>query len=259
MKRVQFAGGGRMASAIIEGLLGKSPGSFEVSVSDPNLDAREGLLRLLPDDRIFPTSESFRSGILLIAVKPQAINEVFSELSGRDFSTVISIVAGIPSSTLREKFSRSRIVRAMPNTPALVGRGITALAGDDSEALAEAEAIFGAVGETVRVTEDLMDAVTAISGSGPAYFFLLMRELEAAARSFGIDALTARQLVAATARGAGELAFRSAGTFDDLVAGVASKGGTTEQAIRVFRERGIDEIVMAAADAARQRSKELSK
>ncbi|MCS7049839.1 MAG: pyrroline-5-carboxylate reductase, partial [Verrucomicrobiae bacterium] len=207
-----------------------------------------------------PTS----ADVVVLAVKPQQMSEALAawrpKQTGKEL--VISIAAGIPTSRIeRELGGRPRVVRVMPNTPALVGAGASALcrgAYATEDDLACAEFIMRAVGIVVRVDESLMDAVTALSGSGPAYVFHLAEALMAAGEAQGLDAATARELTVQTIWGAARLLRESGRNAAELREQVTSPGGTTAAALAVFRERGLMEIYREAVAAATRRGRELA-
>ena len=206
-----------------------------------------------------------RVDVLVLAVKPQMMEQVCTDL--RDLIAerqplVISIAAGVTVGNLRRWLGSTPIVRCMPNTPSLVQAGATGLyAADDvsDEQKAMAKEILGSVGIAFWFDEEKeLDAVTAVSGSGPAYFFLLMESLIEAAKAQGLDAGTARQMVLQTAWGAAQLAVTSEVGPDVLRQQVTSPGGTTAAALGVFEEAGFREQVQAAVAAARERSEDLA-
>jgi pyrroline-5-carboxylate reductase len=203
--------------------------------------------------------------IVIFAVKPQNIDEVLREVSfygkGRLY---ISIAAGIKTRRIEKALARirkPRVIRVMPNTPALVGEGISAICKGryaTAKDVKAADEIFSSVGETVNINERYFDLVTAISGSGPAYFFYLKEALIEAAVRLGMDRATAKRLVSKTALGSARLLIESGHEPHILRQRVTSKGGTTEQAIKVFDHAGMKRIVEKAVTAAARRSKELS-
>ena len=206
-----------------------------------------------------------RVDVLVLAVKPQMMEQVCTDL--RDLIAerqplVISIAAGVTVGNLRNWLGSTPIVRCMPNTPSLVQAGATGLYAADDVSDAQkgmAREILGSVGIAFWFDEEKeLDAVTAVSGSGPAYFFLLMESLIEAAKAQGLDAGTARQMVLQTAWGAAQLAITSEAGPDVLRQQVTSPGGTTAAALNVFEEAGFREQVQAAVAAARERSEELA-
>lgn len=268
MKTIGFIGGGNMAQALIEGVLKAGLYKSEnVWVSDVRQDrlnelkARYGI-QIATDN----TELTAQADIIVLSVKPQVMSEVLEGIAGtlKQDALVISIAAGITADAIKTKLGDVQTIRVMPNTPALVGAGASGLynANASKENLEEALAILNSVGRAVVVeTEDLMDAVTAVSGSGPAYFFLLMEEMIKAAVELGLTEETAKALVLQTAKGAAllaESAQQQGETPDLLRKKVTSPGGTTEAALKVFAEKGISQIVSEALTAARNRGQELS-
>lgn len=201
--------------------------------------------------------------VVVLAVKPQNINEVMNELKGslRPGQLVISIVAGVKLDTLSKGLALDRIVRAMPNTPAQVGYGITgwtptsAVTDEDKDRV---RAILGAMGEEIFFdSEDALDKITAVSGSGPAYFFLFAEYLINAGVNIGLSREEAGKLVRQTMLGAAHLLDESGEQPSELRRNVTSPGGTTERAIEVFIKSGLAEIIDRAVRAAFERSREL--
>lgn len=198
---------------------------------------------------------------ILLAVKPQSAPEIYAKLD-KSFSksAVISIMAGVSIDTISSQTAVSAICRCMPNTPALIGRGITAI--DDSRLDAEGRQfvaeIFGSVGETVSIPEKQMNAVTALSGSGPAYVYLFIKSLTEAGISLGLDKAAATKLVLATVQGSAELAKSSSDSIDELIEKVCSKGGTTIEGIGALNREGFAEAVLKGVAAANKRAEELS-
>jgi len=210
-----------------------------------------------------------KSDIIIIAVKPQDIEPVLinirDSISQRDKNKplIISIAAGLKTAFLEEKIGAPvNVIRVMPNMPAAIGKGMSALTAGRFTAkrdMKNAEAIFKAVGETVVVSEDHIDAVTALSGSGPAYFYLIFSGFINAACELGLEKSDAEKLLLHTITGS--MSFLESQKFDTegLIAKVASKGGTTEAALRVFHDKGLREILRQGLMASYNRSKELSR
>lgn len=202
--------------------------------------------------------------IIIFAVKPQNIDEILKEISlyGKD-RLYISIAAGITTARIEKALGgRPRVIRVMPNTPALVGEGISAVCKGRYAAAKDVrvtDEIFSSVGETINIGERYFDIVTAVSGSGPAYFFYLEEALIEAALRLGMDKPTAKKLVSKTAFGAAKLLIESGCEPEALRRRVTSKGGTTEAAIKVFEENRIKHIAEKAVRAAAKRSKQLSR
>ncbi len=271
---ITFIGGGNMAQAIIGGLLRKDPKEFareNLRVVEIN---PETCRKLEGDIGVRCFSEAWKAirddDIIIFAVKPQNMQDAATELrskgytSGHSFTQlVISIAAGVRLSDLSRWLSgHSRLIRAMPNSPALIGEGITAIypmryfieEGD----MDRAEYILSAIGQTVRVNnEDEMNAITAISGSGPAYVFLFMEALEQAAIDLKLPKDAAYKLVLQTFIGAARLAAESSDPLTELRERVTSKGGTTEAALASMAEDRVKEAIIKAVKAADKRSREL--
>jgi pyrroline-5-carboxylate reductase len=265
--KIAFIGGGNMARSLIGGLIATGVSNKGISVSEPKAGLREELNK----DFGVHTSEENASAakeadVIVLAVKPQILQDVVTPLGSLVAEArplLISIAAGVTSSSIeRWVGGQPALIRVMPNTPALVGAGISALyansnVGVDQRTLAEK--IMAAVGKTVWIKkETLMDAVTAVSGSGPAYFFYVMQAIHDAAVAEGLDAETARLLSLETALGAARLALASTEEPGNLQAQVTSPGGTTEAAIKVFDDAGLRDTLRQAVSAARARSEELA-
>lgn len=199
---------------------------------------------------------------LLIAVKPRDVPRLLEQIGGvvRPGQIVVSVAAGVTTALFERSLGEVPVIRAMPNTPAAISEGITALCGGrfaDEEAIASARAVLGAVGETIVLDEHLLDAVTAVSGTGPAYIFLLAEALIEAAVREGLPRHAAERLVDQTVRGAGMLLAAQELTPEQLRAQVTSPGGTTAAAMHVLEERGFRAVVEDAVRAAAGRSREL--
>ena len=203
-----------------------------------------------------------KSDIVIFAIKPQGIKCVLRELKpDLKNKLIISIAAAIKIDYIKKAAGAKRIIRVMPNTPALAGYGITAICSDRNVKTSDlkiADEIFGSVGKTVHLKEKYIDAVTAVSGSGPAYFYLLMEAMTEAAISSGINRRIAEGLVSQTALGASVLQQASKLSSSALRKKVTSKGGTTEAALKVFERKGFKEIVKDAIKAAKKRAQQLS-
>lgn len=257
-------GCGKMGSALLEGWLARGLALSAVWVTDPYpSDWLRGLaakgLRL---NEGLPASPA----IVLIAVKPQMMAEALPTLTalGNGSTLFLSVAAGTSIAHYESVLGAGTpIVRAMPNTPAAVGRGITALIGNahaSAEQLALAETLLSAVGQTVRLeTEAQIDAVTGVSGSGPAYVFHLIEALAAAGEAEGLPPALAMQLARATVTGAGELAHRAPDSAEQLRINVTSPGGTTAAALKVLMdpETGFPPLLRRAVKAAADRGREL--
>jgi pyrroline-5-carboxylate reductase len=256
-KAIAFIGAGNMAEALIRGLLaGKTVAPKQIIATDIRADRLE-LLAGQFGIRIGPAGEA---DIIVLAVKPQQMSDALAQVAGKHL--LISIAAGIATSRIEKEIGgKPRVVRVMPNTPALVGAGAAALckgryASDDD--LTTAEAILSAVGTTVRVEEKLMDAVTALSGSGPAYIFYVTEAMIKAGVRAGLNEELAKKLATQTVFGAAKLLAESDESPAALRQKVTSPGGTTEAALKVMSDRKLAGIFVEAVAAAAQRSRELS-
>ena len=263
-ERIAFVGGGNMARSLISGLMaaGTDPGT--ISVGDPDPGQRELLAELGVKTCADNDEAVAGAGAVVLATKPQVLGQVLKGLTGlQESQLLISIAAGVPLDAISRWTSPGQpIVRCMPNTPALLGAGITALHGNaavDAAGRERATAILGAVGRTLWVDEEeKLDAVTAVSGSGPAYFFFLMEAMIEAGISQGLDPETATVLTLETAYGAALMARERARSPAELRAQVTSPGGTTAAALAVLEEAGGAHIIARALHAARDRSMELA-
>ena len=259
-----LAGAGKMGEALLRGWIAGGLTALAIHVVDPHLDERVAAFCHEAGVGLGPPGESARA--LVLAVKPQTFS-----VSGQDFATlagpdtlVVSIMAGTTLAALRAALPRAgTIVRAMPNMPASVGRGVTALAGEPGlspEQRAVTQTLLGAVGHVEWLDEDMIDAVTAVSGSGPAYVFLLAECLAEAGVAAGLPPDVAGRLARATVEGAGAMMEgRPDLTPAQLRGAVTSPGGTTAAALAVLRRPdGMPALIEAAVAAAKARAAELS-
>ncbi|WP_294946208.1 pyrroline-5-carboxylate reductase [Sulfurivirga sp.] len=261
-----FIGAGNMARSLIGGLLAAGFPRERISATDPNEVAREQLTQQLGVRALADNAEAARQAdVVVLAVKPQQLQAVCRELSPAvgHRPLIISIAAGIRTDAIDRWLGGGLpIVRTMPNTPALVRSGATGLYANAQvmpEQKDAAENILRTVGLTLWVEkESLLDAVTAISGSGPAYFFLFMEALADAGESLGLTPEAARLLTVQTALGAARMALEGEDDLAELRRRVTSPGGTTAAALAVFDEAGCREIIHQAAEAARNRAEELA-
>ena len=268
MAKIGFIGAGNMAEAIIKGIIdAKVYKPDEIFLTDIRSDRVEQLCKQYKTKSAVGNCELVKAvNIIILSVKPQNFPQVLDEIKQavNKKHLIVSIAAGITTSRIQKSLGDVPVIRVMPNTPALVGQGAAALYAVPQAVgrLKEVERIFSAVGLAVTVDdESLIDAVTAVSGSGPAYFFLLMEQMIKAAVKLGLTKETAEKLVLQTAKGAGILAVESAGkglSPDVLRKNVTSPGGTTEAAIAVFSKYDFEKMVNDAIVAAADRSKELS-
>ncbi|QIK36893.1 pyrroline-5-carboxylate reductase [Caldichromatium japonicum] len=266
--KIRFIGGGNMAASLIAGLIADGYTPAEIQVSDPDPERRQVLQAALGVRALASNLEGLaEAGTLVLCVKPQMAAMVCAELGpmvSEHCPLVVSVMAGVTERTIQRWLGGPvPVVRAMPNTPAMLQTGAIGLHASpevDAEGRNRAETILRAVG-LVRWVEDeaAIDAVTAISGSGPAYFFLLMETLEQAAIELGLEAETARLLTLQTALGAAKMAMESTDPPARLRERVTSPGGTTERALAVFAEANLRGLVERAARAARDRAVELSR
>jgi pyrroline-5-carboxylate reductase len=262
-----FIGGGNMAAALISGLTKRGVSADRLVVADPS---QEQLIRLVREYAVKTASDNAGAvqgaEVVVLAVKPQQMRAVAVGLAPHLAATrplVISVAAGIPHASLARWFGpQVPVIRTMPNRPALNGFGATGLyapLGVGAAYRALAENIMAAVSATVWVEhESQMDTVTALSGSGPAYFFLFMEALEAAAHERGLPTAIAHRLTLETAFGAAQMARQSADSLATLREQVTSKGGTTAAALEVLDAAGLRAIVAHAVAAADRRSAELA-
>jgi len=264
---IALVGGGNMGRSIAGGLVAAGQDPARLTVSDPRPEAREALAAQL-GVRVTDDNQAAAAGaeVVVLAVKPPLVpvvaREIAPALAGRD-AVVVSVAAGVRTADLaRWLGGAAAVVRAMPNTPALVGAGATALyapPGVGRPHRERAEAVLRAVGLTLWLEDEaLMDAVTALSGSGPAYLFLVMEALEAAGRGLGLPPEQARLLTLQTAYGAAKMALEADEPPEALRRRVTSPGGTTERALAVLEARGLREAFAEALRAARDRSRELA-
>lgn len=265
--RLAMIGGGNMGRALIGGLLARGALARHLHVCESKDDARQRLAR----DFGVPVTGDPRTavdgaGVVVLAVKPQDMAAAVAPLQAelvRARPLVVSVAAGLRVAAIERWCGPGvAVVRAMPNRPALVGAGVTGLYAPPSVSRAQrdlASRVLAAVGSAVWVDdEDHLDVVTAVSGSGPAYFFLLAEALEQAGIAAGLDASTARTLATGTLSGSGELARRSDGDLARLRIEVTSRGGTTEAALRTLAAADFAGAVARAVEAAAHRSRELA-
>jgi pyrroline-5-carboxylate reductase len=261
-KTIAFIGAGNMGEALIRGLLAAKAVAPQQLVATDVLPERLALLESKFGIRTM--SGIPQADILVLAVKPQQMSEVLSTLKPQisNLGLIVTIAAGVTTARIeRELGGNVHVVRVMPNSPALIGAGAAALArgkfaSDDD--LATAEAILGAVGITVRVDEELLDAVTALSGSGPAYVFLIAEAMIKAGIEIGLTPDVSKKLTLQTILGAGKLMIESSEEPSELRRKVTSPGGTTEAAVKVMTDRKLSETFSEAIAAAKRRGRELS-
>ncbi|MCB0975881.1 MAG: pyrroline-5-carboxylate reductase [Acidimicrobiales bacterium] len=258
MVELLVVGGGKMGEALVGGLIAAGRDPSSIVVVEPS-EARRGELAVaLPGVEVIP--EPVEAASAIVAVKPQHVLGVCSGLGALGVNRVLSIAAGVRIAALESALAEgAAVVRAMPNTPALVGMGAAAVAGGSAataEDLAWAEEILGAVGKVVRVDEAQLDAVTGLSGSGPAYVFLVAEALIDAGVEQGLARPVATDLAVQTLRGAAEL-LAGGQSAPDLRAAVTSPGGTTAAGLRALEDAAVRAAFARAVAAATERSREL--
>lgn len=266
---IGLIGGGNMARALVRGLLQAGHPAGRIQVADPDPAQLEQVVALHASVGIHADNREVArtADVLVLAVKPQLMADVARGLAAaprRAGQLILSVAAGITLDSLRGWFGAATpLVRVMPNQPATIGAGISGLAASVNVGVAErqvAQYIASATGQAVWLhDESLMDAVTAVSGSGPAYFYLLMEHMEQAAIGLGLPAELAAALTRETALGAARVVIETRAEPGRLRAAVTSPGGTTAAALRVFEAASLGAIVREALAAARDRSAELGR
>jgi pyrroline-5-carboxylate reductase len=256
---ITFVGGGNMGAALVAGLLKAGWPASLITVVETSSERRAQLISMYPG--IIASEKIVACTAGVIAVKPPAAAETCAVLVQAGATRVLSIAAGIGLTTLQAAAgTTAAVVRAMPNTPALVGEGAAAISGSSQcvEAdMAWAESVLGSVGTVVRVDEKLLDAVTAISGSGPAYIFLVAEALMSSAVGAGLSPEIANALVRQLLVGSAKLLQQSAETPAQLRANVTSPNGVTAAAIQALEQAGIRDAIEATVQAAMSRSREM--
>ncbi|MDR2673016.1 MAG: pyrroline-5-carboxylate reductase [Coriobacteriales bacterium] len=266
---IALIGGGKMGEGIVAGLVqGVMLDPRQIIVADPNEHRREHFIATYGVDCVASGEQIQGVNTCILAIKPQVLKEVASRLAQATTfvpKRVISIAAGVDTQTLSDLFNKEAnkiaIVRVMPNTPLLVGAGMSAVAIADGTPVAEGElarSLFALMGEAVLVDEAQMNAITALSGSGPAYFALLAEEMAQAACAMGIAADRAEQLSVQTLIGTARQLQLSGISPTELRQAVTSPGGTTQAALESFADDGFGQIVAKAVKAARRRAEEMA-
>lgn len=259
---IGVVGAGSMGSALIDGFLAAGHGASELLVVDRNVHK----LERFHDEGVAVSADIEAAAIadyLILAVKPYHVLAVAGLLAGvvKEGVVVISVAAGITTESLEGQMGELAVIRAMPNTPSIVRQGMTGLAGGthvSAQQLDDASHLLAAVGGVVTVDEADLDVLTAISGSGPAYVFLLAEALEQAAVDEGLERRVAKMLAEQTINGAGQLLAASPDDAAVLRGKVTSPGGTTQAAIESFEQHGFAEMVHAAVRAASERSRQMA-
>ena len=260
---ITFIGGGNMAQALIGGLVARGLPSTRITVSDPV----EAIRQVLQEKEIHAIDDNLQAiknaDVVVLAVKPQVLAQVLKPLQGLfEDKLIVSVIAGAEIATIAALTGAERIVRVMPNTPALVqtgAHGLYATEAVDKEDRDLASQVLAATGLTLWVGEEAqIDAVTAVSGSGPAYFFYMMESMIRAGKNLGLDEKVATALTLQTALGAAQMAITSSNTPAELRKNVTSPNGTTQAALEVFDRAQISQNIQAALAAAQKRSQELA-
>lgn len=259
MASIGFIGAGKMAEALIS-KLGSPKKIIASDISSKRLSYLKQKYKIKTTRDNYEVFSSAQ--VIILAVKPQNIRDVRCDMRDvRRGTLIVSIAAGIPLSYLQKKFPTIPIVRAMPNNPALVGMGITALAkgkGVSRAQFKKAEAVFKAVGEVVEVKEELMDAVTGLSGSGPAYVYQLIESLAQGGYAVGLPRNISAKLALMTVLGAACTVLKTGRSPSELREMVASPGGTTIEGLNVLKQRKFSKALIEAVLAASKKSKKLS-
>lgn len=259
---IGFVGGGNMAEALIKGMV--QSGNRDIIVSDPIDDRRAYLEKAYGVKVTKDNIEAVKSSVVVVlAVKPQQMEEVLQEIASSvtQEHTVVSIAAGITLKFVQDRLKSDRVIRAMPNMGAQVGEGMTALSLCEcfgGPGLNMAREIFMASGRVLMLPEKHIDAVTALSGSGPAFIALFIGAMADAAEKAGLTHDDAMALAVQTATGTSKLLDEGLEPAR-LIEKVRSPGGTTAEGLKVFEEKGLEKIVFEALEAARKRARELSK
>ncbi len=264
--KIVLIGTGKMGCALAGGVLRSGlAGPGELVGVDQVETGREAFAAVAPESRWTSAGVEAVVGaeVVILAVKPNQVAGVLRELAPAAGAPLwVTVAAGVPLARYREVLGEgARVVRVMPNTPVLVNEGMAAYAvtaGVRPEEVAWVERLFGAVGRVVRVGESALDAVTAVSGSGPAYFYKIFAALARAGAEEGLEEAEALRMAAQTARGAAAMVLAGLGTPDELAAQVTSKGGTTEAALIRLEALGLAGVLAEAVRAAAKRSRELA-
>ena len=261
--RIAVLGGGVMGEALIVGMQRRVHPVPIIVVSEKRAERRDELVHHLGIEAAEPGEAVRHADVVILVVKPQDTRSLLAEIRGSvaQGALVISIAAGIPTALIEEALPGARVVRAMPNTPARIESGLTGIsagASCDTDHLDRARHLLTALGAVVEVPESLQDAVTSVSGSGPAYVFYLAEAMIAGAIDGGIDPEQAREIVVQTLLGSARLLQASDDPPEVLRAKVTSPGGTTAAAVGLFDERGVKDAIVEGIAAARRRGKELS-
>lgn len=257
-----FIGAGNMASSLVGGLVGSGVSADNIKVVDISTEAIDKITRSFGVQSAQSVEHIDESAAVVIAVKPNLVETVCKELAARSPKLVVSVAAGVRTDSMSRWLpEQTAIVRCMPNTPALLGLGATALFANSNCSNAqkdEAQSLLSTAGKTCWVSvETELDAITALSGSGPAYFFYMIEHMAKAAEELGLDATISREFAIETAFGAASMARAQTHSPQVLRENVTSKGGTTAAALSVFEEQDLASIILSAMQAAQHRAESL--
>ncbi|MDE6275495.1 MAG: pyrroline-5-carboxylate reductase [Clostridia bacterium] len=256
--KLGFIGCGNMAKAIINGLLDSNLlKAQDMYISTPSISSPYRGIAFSNDNQdILSVCE-----YVVLAVKPQIFKEISSNLSKNNCKCIISIMAGVNTDTIAKVCNCNQVIRIMPNTPCSIGEGVSAITSYNADLESDkfVESIFKTISKTVRVDEKYFDAVTSISGSGPAYVYYFIKAMIDGGVKGGLSFEQSKDLTIATMIGASKMVANSSENLDILIQKVCSKGGTTIQAIDTFNEKSVDKSIIEGIDKCRKRSEELSK
>lgn len=264
MKKIGFIGAGNMAFAIASGAISSGTiSASSIAIFDTNKEQYKKF-----DSTCFicdTISELInKSDCIFLSVKPQNAKDVLNSIKSYNLSKkiIVSICAGITISSIEKILGSIKIIRVMPNTPLLIGQGVSAICFNsivNEDDLSYVNKIFASSGTVINVNESDMNNITAITGSSPAYVYLFIKSICDAARSLGFDSECTKDIVCKTFIGASNMVLTSEKTLDDLISMVKSPNGTTEKALNVFSERNLDSIIFDAMNACSKRAEELSR
>jgi len=266
-KKISFIGAGEMATAIIKGLLKSNLyKKYDIFASEPNLTISESISKEL-GIQVFSENSSAveKSNIILLSVKPFVVKDVLEEIKDKidDTKLIISIAAGISSRKIEEYLGKSaRIVKVMPNTPALLGEGISAVCKGEHATEKDFETvlkIFESVGKVVKADEKDIDAITGVSGSGPAFYYYIINQIAKAGEKLGLDYDTSLKLSAQTALGASKMILETGLSPEQLIVNVTTPGGTTAEGNKVLNESNISEILFETIQKTAEKSELMGK
>ena len=256
--KLGFIGCGNMAKAIINGLLdSKLLKAEDIFISTPNISTPYREISFTNANQEILSQCEY----VVLAVKPQVFKAISAELTNTNCKCVISIMAGVNTDTIAKACGCNQVIRIMPNTPCSIGEGVSAITSFNADAESEkfVESVFRTISKVVRVEEKYFDAVTSISGSGPAYVYYFIKAMIDGGVKGGLSFEQSKELTIATMIGASKMVANSSEELDLLIGKVCSKGGTTIQAIDTFKEKSVDKSIIEGIDKCRKRSEELSR